>query len=82
MAKGKSDIHASADKPTGQLVLALAYQKSGKVEDAKRALAIGIEMIETRLPREGEADLSALWEAWIFCQQLLKEAQESIGTTK
>jgi hypothetical protein len=48
-------------------------------EQARAALAKGIEVIKTRLPKLDDGDIGGGWLDWIVAQALMKEAEDLIG---
>jgi len=56
------------------MVLAMAYQRSNQPQDARQALADGLEHARKNLPRLESGDLGRDWLDWIIAQALLREA--------
>jgi tetratricopeptide (TPR) repeat protein len=80
-ALGNESGYWAWETPT-HIVVALARHQLGQLEDAERELAVAQGMIRTKLPAAGKGDLGSMWSDWIFCQQLLVEAEKLIRTGK
>jgi len=48
-------------------------------EQARAALAKGIEVVKSRLPKLEDGDIGEGWLDWIIAQTLMKEAGDLIG---
>jgi tetratricopeptide (TPR) repeat protein len=60
------------------LVLAMAQYQLKQPEEARGALAKGIKIVETKLPKLDTSDLGADWRDWIITHALLREARALI----
>jgi hypothetical protein len=56
-------------------VLAMAQHRSNQAEEARAALAKGVELAEKRLPKLDSADLGDGWADWLIGHILMREAQ-------
>jgi serine/threonine protein kinase len=56
------------------MVLAMAQYQSKQMNEARAALAKGLEIAETKLPKIESGDLDDDWKDWIVAKALLKEA--------
>ena len=75
--------NATDDEPrresAAQFYSAMALQHLGRPADARAALARGTEIMETKLPKAGEGDLTAgNFQDWILCDLARKEAETII----
>ncbi len=71
-------MHQGVDFRDAQawLVLGLAQQRSGKLAEARAALAKGNQIIKTNLRESGE--MGGDWADWIIAHALLREARQTI----
>jgi eukaryotic-like serine/threonine-protein kinase len=60
------------------MVLAMAHYRSGQADEARIALAKGVEIAEKKLPRLDSGDLGDGWLDWIIAHALLREARALI----
>jgi Flp pilus assembly protein TadD len=73
-------VEGSADYRDAEtfLVLGMAQQRSGRLAEARAALAKSREIIETKFPKLESGDIGDYWVDWIIVDALLKEAKELI----
>lgn len=65
---------------TAELYLALAYEKLGKIDEARQCLARAEQRVERFSPRAGVGDLAEGGiENWLICQTALREAREVVA---
>jgi hypothetical protein len=57
------------------MVLAMAHYRSGQTNEAAAALAKGVAIVETKLPKIESGDLGAFWVDWISTHVLMREAK-------
>jgi Flp pilus assembly protein TadD len=60
------------------MVLAMAQHQLKRAEEARSALAKGVEIAETKLPKLDSGDLGGSWNDWIIAHALLREAKAMI----
>jgi WD40 repeat protein len=72
LPKSKNIIFLQAQ---ASLVNAMALHRLGRAEPARLALAAGVELIESKLPKINSGDLGVSWTDWIICHQLTAEAK-------
>ena len=64
---------------TVELLLAMAYQRLGKAEDARASLKSAEDRVERNTPRPGTGDLAEGGiENWLICQTFLREARATV----
>lgn len=56
-------------------VVAMAQQQLKETDEARAALAKGLELAQTRLPRLGRDNLEQDWVDWLIAHLLLREAK-------
>jgi len=56
------------------MVLAMAQQQLRKTNEARLALAEGLELAETRFAKPGKGNLDEQWNDWIIAHALMREA--------
>ncbi|MHB8524231.1 MAG: tetratricopeptide repeat protein [Limisphaerales bacterium] len=61
-----------------EMVLAMAQWQLRQIDSARTALAKGIEIANTKLPKLEDGDLGGYWIDWIIGQALLREAKALI----
>jgi hypothetical protein len=59
-------------------LLALALYRDNRVDEARQALASGVEFVQTKLPALSSGDLGASWEQVLVAQVLMREAREQV----
>jgi hypothetical protein len=62
-----------------QMVLAMAHYELKQMDLARAALAKGVEIEQTKLPRLESGDLSDEWSNWIIATALKREAEMLIN---
>jgi hypothetical protein len=60
------------------MVLAMSKQQLGEVNEASAALAKGLEIAETKLPKLENGDLGDNWGDWIIARALMTETKALI----
>lgn len=60
------------------MVQAMAYHQSNHADEARVALARGVEIVETKLPKLDSGDLGTGWPDWIIARTLMSEAKALI----
>jgi len=60
------------------MVLAMAHYQFKQTDDARAALAKGVEIERTKLPKLERGDIGGLWLDWIIAHALMREAQALI----
>jgi hypothetical protein len=60
------------------MVQAMACQHLNQPDKAHAALARGIQLADTKLPKLEDGDLGGYWMDWVFVQALLREAKALI----
>jgi len=60
------------------MVLAMAEHQSKHTDEARTALAKGVEIAETKLPKLANGDLGGGWNDWIIAHTLMREAKALI----
>jgi len=60
------------------LVMAMARHGLNQPDEARAALAQGLEITRTRLPKLEDGDIGGSWNDWIIAHTLLREAQALI----
>jgi serine/threonine-protein kinase len=60
------------------MVQAMALDQLTKVDEARAALAEGVQFAETKMPKSGSGDLGEDWIDWIIAHALLREAKALI----
>ena len=61
------------------VVLAMAQYRSNRSDDARAALAKGVEIADSKLPKLDGGEVGGGWLDWIIAHALLKEAKALIG---
>jgi hypothetical protein len=59
----------------GYAVLAMAQHQLGEENQARVALAKGIDTIDTKLPKLDSSDIGPSWNDWIIARVLIREAK-------
>jgi serine/threonine protein kinase/Tfp pilus assembly protein PilF len=59
-------------------VLAMAQQQLKKTDEARAALAKGLDLAQTKLPQLGSDNLEQDWVDWLIAHILLREARELV----
>jgi tetratricopeptide (TPR) repeat protein len=63
----------------GDFFIAMANHRLGEELKARDSLARGVEVVETRLPKAGQADLTAsFFKDWILCDVSRRDAEDLI----
>ena len=62
------------------MVMAMAQHRSRQPDQARAALAKGVEIAETKLPKLDSGDLGDDWLDWIIAHALMSEAKALLGT--
>ena len=57
------------------MVLAMARHQLKRPDEARAALAKGVEIAETKLPKLDNGDLGGSWNDWIIAHSLMREAK-------
>jgi tRNA A-37 threonylcarbamoyl transferase component Bud32/tetratricopeptide (TPR) repeat protein len=60
------------------MVLAMAQHQLNQTEEARAALAKGLEIVNKSFPKEGSGNLDEQWQDWIIAHALIREAKEKI----
>jgi hypothetical protein len=60
------------------MALAMAQYRSKQADEARTALAKGVEIAETKLPKLESGDLGDDWLDWIIAHVLMREARALI----
>ena len=79
MQKVLSDQGADLERDVeAYMVLAMAQYRSEQTDEARIALAKGVEIAEKRLPQLDSGDLGEGWLDWIIAHALMREAKALI----
>ncbi len=67
---------------TARVILAMSHQRLGRADEARAELAMGRELVETKLKRRIDrgTPMQGFWFDWAFARALLKEAAALIET--
>ena len=60
------------------MLLAMTKYQLHQFEEARVALARGLEIADTKLPKIGSGDYGEFWHDWVFTQVLMREAKALI----
>jgi hypothetical protein len=60
------------------MVLAMAHHQLNQADEARAALAEGVQIVETRLPQLESGDIGVYWVDWIIAHVLMSEARALI----
>jgi hypothetical protein len=60
------------------MVLAMAQHRSKQADEANAALARGVDIAESKLPKLDSGDLGDGWIDWIIAHALIREAKALI----
>ena len=65
------------------MILAMARHRAQQFSEAGAALADGVNIADTKLPKLDGGDIGCLWIDWLIAHELMREAKALIeGTTK
>ena len=60
------------------MLLAMSSYQSRQPDEARAALASGLELAATKLPKLESGDLGRYWPDWVFAHVLMREAKALI----
>ncbi len=60
------------------MTLAVAHHQLKQIAEARAALAKGVEIDQTKLPKLDSGDLGEAWAEWIIAHALMREAKALI----
>ena len=66
---------------TARVILAMAYQRLGRVEEAQSELAKGREIVEGKFKSRVGTPVQGFWFDWIFARILLRESAAMVEST-
>jgi hypothetical protein len=58
--------------------LAMAQQRLGQSEDARKTLGQAVTLAKTRLPQPSKGAADEIWNDWIIAHHLIGEANELV----
>jgi eukaryotic-like serine/threonine-protein kinase len=62
-----------------EAILAMSHFQLKQIDDSRLDLQKCSEVVQTKMPKPGDADLGGDWRDWIICHALLHEATGMIG---
>jgi tetratricopeptide (TPR) repeat protein len=78
-----NELRANCRKVEANMVLAMSNYQLHQLDEARAALATGLEIADTKLPKIESGDLGPYWPDWVFADTLMREARALIeGSSK
>jgi serine/threonine protein kinase/tetratricopeptide (TPR) repeat protein len=71
----ENEIRANCRRVQANMVLAMSTYKLGQRNETHEALARGLEIADTKLPKIESGDLGPYWPDWVFADVLMREAK-------
>ena len=79
LRKGEAGQREPVPRAEARLFLAMAYQKLGRGDEARRTLDEAVQIMDTQLPKEADGNIGEILLDWVFCQVVRREAEAVIA---